>query len=124
MYEKCRSRPASTSLPSDLDLHCSLFGKKYPMNLNNNSVDPDQAAWIWQLIWIYTVHFLVRSNLMNLNNNSVDPDQTAWIWQLIWIYTVHFLVRSNPMNLNNNSVDPDRTAWIWQLIWIYIGIKG
>jgi hypothetical protein len=34
-------------MPSDQDLHC--------INKKANSVDPDQAAWMCQLIWIYTV---------------------------------------------------------------------
>jgi hypothetical protein len=47
---------ANQPVPSDQDLHCSLFwSEKNLINQKGNSADPDQITRMWWLIWIYTV---------------------------------------------------------------------
>jgi hypothetical protein len=59
MGKQGRSRSAGTftDVPADLDLHCLLF---YLLGYGisdqkANSADLDQVAWMFWLIWIYTV---------------------------------------------------------------------
>jgi hypothetical protein len=42
-----------------------------------NSIDPDQPAHLYYLIWIYTDHILVINNQINLKANNIDPYQMA-----------------------------------------------
>jgi hypothetical protein len=60
----CRSRSASTSMPSDQDLHCLLLNLlDYFWPKSKQCIYPDQTAWMWQLIWIYTGRTQVKRSV-------------------------------------------------------------